>query len=124
MTSRFWARFDPSVPRVIAVPGLAKSLAARTARPPALAVAARRVDAALRPDRRARHGPLRALSPAGRAWRKDCPGPLAPPHDVGPQRRLDRVAHRQDADSARAAMRIHLTNSRERLRLAQKTSAA
>lgn len=27
---------------------------------------------------------------------------------------------RQDADSARAAMRIHLTNSRERLRLAQK----
>ena len=31
---------------------------------------------------------------------------------------------RQDADSARAAMRIHLTNSRERLRLAQKTSAA
>lgn len=30
---------------------------------------------------------------------------------------------RQDADSARAAMRIHLTNSRERLRLAQKRSA-
>ncbi|QIL74218.1 FadR family transcriptional regulator (plasmid) [Diaphorobacter sp. HDW4B] len=30
---------------------------------------------------------------------------------------------RQDADSARAAMRIHLTNSRERLRLAQKHSA-
>lgn len=29
---------------------------------------------------------------------------------------------RQDADSARAAMRIHLTNSRERLRLAQKQS--
>lgn len=29
---------------------------------------------------------------------------------------------RQDADSARAAMRIHLTNSRERLRLAQKLS--
>lgn len=29
---------------------------------------------------------------------------------------------RQDADSARAAMRIHLTNSRERLRLAQKMS--
>ncbi|MEG0112701.1 MAG: FCD domain-containing protein, partial [Comamonas sp.] len=27
---------------------------------------------------------------------------------------------RQDADSARAAMRIHLTNSRERLRLAQR----
>lgn len=31
---------------------------------------------------------------------------------------------RQDADSARAAMRIHLTNSRERLRLAQKSSAS
>lgn len=31
---------------------------------------------------------------------------------------------RQDADSARAAMRIHLTNSRERLRLAQKHSTA
>ena len=30
---------------------------------------------------------------------------------------------RQDADSARAAMRIHLTNSRERLRLAQRQSA-
>lgn len=30
---------------------------------------------------------------------------------------------RQDADSARAAMRIHLTNSRERLRLAQQQSA-
>jgi len=30
---------------------------------------------------------------------------------------------RQDADLARAAMRIHLTNSRERLRLAQKNSA-
>ncbi|MEG0920692.1 MAG: FadR/GntR family transcriptional regulator [Comamonas sp.] len=29
---------------------------------------------------------------------------------------------RQDADSARAAMRIHLTNSRERLRLAQRLS--
>ncbi|RMX08839.1 FadR family transcriptional regulator [Corticibacter populi] len=29
---------------------------------------------------------------------------------------------RQDADSARAAMRIHLTNSRERLRLAQQLS--
>lgn len=29
---------------------------------------------------------------------------------------------RQDADSARAAMRIHLTNSRERLRLAQRIS--
>ena len=29
---------------------------------------------------------------------------------------------RQDADSARAAMRIHLTNSRERLRLAQRQS--
>lgn len=29
---------------------------------------------------------------------------------------------RQDADSARAAMRIHLTNSRERLRLAQRHS--
>lgn len=29
---------------------------------------------------------------------------------------------RQDADSARAAMRIHLTNSRERLRLAQRAS--
>jgi GntR family transcriptional repressor for pyruvate dehydrogenase complex len=29
---------------------------------------------------------------------------------------------RQDAETARAAMRIHLTNSRERLRLAQKTS--
>ena len=31
---------------------------------------------------------------------------------------------RQDADSARAAMRIHLTNSRERLRLAQRLSQA
>lgn len=31
---------------------------------------------------------------------------------------------RQDPDSARAAMRIHLTNSRERLRLAQQRSAA
>ena len=31
---------------------------------------------------------------------------------------------RQDADSARAAMRIHLTNSRERLRLAQRHSQA
>ena len=31
---------------------------------------------------------------------------------------------RQDADSARAAMRIHLTNSRERLRLAQRQSQA
>jgi DNA-binding FadR family transcriptional regulator len=29
---------------------------------------------------------------------------------------------RQDSDSARAAMRIHLTNSRERLRLAQRLS--
>ena len=61
MTSRFWARFGPSVPCVIAVPGLAKSLAARTARPPALAVAARRVDAALRPDRRARQQQLARL---------------------------------------------------------------
>lgn len=32
MTSRFWARFAPSMPRVIAVPGLAKTLDARTAR--------------------------------------------------------------------------------------------
>ena len=31
---------------------------------------------------------------------------------------------RQDADSARAAMRIHLTNSRERLRLARRLSQA
>ena len=31
---------------------------------------------------------------------------------------------RRDAESARAAMRIHLTNSRERLRLAQEAAAA
>lgn len=31
---------------------------------------------------------------------------------------------RQDAESARAAMRVHLTNSRERLRLAQEAAAA
>ena len=31
---------------------------------------------------------------------------------------------RQDAESARAAMRIHLTNSRERLRLAQEAAKA
>jgi hypothetical protein len=29
MTSRFWGRFAPSMPRVIAVPGLAKGLDAR-----------------------------------------------------------------------------------------------
>ncbi len=33
-----------------------------------------------------------------------------------------RAIERQDADSARAAMRVHLTNSRERLRLAQRVS--
>ncbi|MFT3814525.1 MAG: FadR/GntR family transcriptional regulator [Acidovorax sp.] len=34
------------------------------------------------------------------------------------------AVERQDPDSARAAMRIHLTNSRERLRLAQQRSTA
>ena len=54
----------------------------------------------------------------------------APERDPDYLRRVNReheeiynAIERQDADSARAAMRIHLTNSRERLRLAQKLSA-
>lgn len=53
----------------------------------------------------------------------------APGRDPEYLRRVNReheeiynAIERQDADSARAAMRIHLTNSRERLRLAQKLS--
>ena len=51
------------------------------------------------------------------------------PQDPDYLRRVNReheeilsAIERQDADSARAAMRIHLTNSRERLRLAQRLS--
>lgn len=54
----------------------------------------------------------------------------APGRDPDYLRRVNReheeiynAIERQDADSARAAMRIHLTNSRERLRLAQRRSA-
>lgn len=54
----------------------------------------------------------------------------APTHAPDYLRRVNReheeiynAIERQDADSARAAMRIHLTNSRERLRLAQRASA-
>lgn len=53
----------------------------------------------------------------------------APPRAPDYLRRVHRehdeiynAIERQDADSARAAMRIHLTNSRERLRLAQRLS--
>lgn len=53
----------------------------------------------------------------------------APARDPDYLRRVNReheeifsAIERQDADSARAAMRIHLTNSRERLRLAQRLS--
>ncbi|MFT3720828.1 MAG: FadR/GntR family transcriptional regulator [Pseudorhodoferax sp.] len=53
----------------------------------------------------------------------------APGHDPDYLQRVNRehaeiynAIERQDADAARAAMRIHLTNSRERLRLAQKLS--
>jgi len=52
-----------------------------------------------------------------------------PAHDPNYLRRVHReyeeiylAIERQDSDSARAAMRIHLTNSRERLRLAQRLS--
>jgi DNA-binding FadR family transcriptional regulator len=55
----------------------------------------------------------------------------APARDPDYLRRVHReheeiyaAIERQDADSARAAMRIHLTNSRERLRLAQRLSQA
>ncbi len=55
----------------------------------------------------------------------------APNRDPDYLRRVNReheeiyaAIERQDADSARAAMRIHLTNSRERLRQAQKLSQA
>jgi len=53
MTSRFWARFAPYAPRVIALRGLAASLGVGRQRSPALAVASRRVDASLRPQARA-----------------------------------------------------------------------
>ena len=53
------------------------------------------------------------------------------PRDPDYLRRVNReheeifsAIERQDADSARAAMRIHLTNARERLRLAQRLSQA
>lgn len=53
----------------------------------------------------------------------------APARDPDYLRRVNReheeiyaAIARQDADSARAAMRIHLTNLRERLRLAQRLS--
>jgi DNA-binding FadR family transcriptional regulator len=58
------------------------------------------------------------------------PSIQAPERDPDYLRRVNReheeiynAIERQDADSARAAMRIHLTNSRERLRLAQRRSA-
>ena len=49
------------------------------------------------PDRRAGHGHLRAVPAPGQARRQDRPGPVAAPHDVVAQRRLDRGADRQDA---------------------------